>query len=352
MTKRKKFERLLLSSVSNLAMSFADAYIEKNVELRASAGLKVTVIRRQIGDCCKWCRNLAGIYTADQLPDDIYKRHANCRCMVTYKTEKVYTDAWSKKQFETQKAARLEREKELKAEAAEREARQKIERLEYDRKVRESHSKENRQRQRQKMLAKEKEILLEMETSNKRRKKAVQETLIDKKQIDSSQYRRQFNKLGEKPEITRIIYQRTKEILEHRSGTEYEDLIFIDSGSGKIEINKNPNDKLTCEPNEKMKKMLADSKEFNIIAVHNHPYGSPPSMGDIRALIKRKYKYGIIAGHNGHIYKYKAKNTYNSANVKIYIDRLSRQYYNNEEDKEIVKTLEELKKAGVTIEKI
>lgn len=121
-------------------MSFADAYIEKNVELRASEGLKVTVIRRQIGDCCKWCRNLAGIYMADQLPDDIYKRHANC--------------------------------------------------------------------------------------------------------------------------------------------------------------------------------------------------------------------YGIIAGHNGHIYKYKAKNTYNSANVKIYIDRLSRQYYNNEEDKEIVKTLEELKKAGVTIEKI
>lgn len=42
---RKKFERLLLSSVSNLAMSFADAYIEKNVERRASAGLKVTVIR-------------------------------------------------------------------------------------------------------------------------------------------------------------------------------------------------------------------------------------------------------------------------------------------------------------------
>ena len=111
---RKKFERLLLSSVSNLAMSFADAYIEKNVERRASAGLKVTVIRRQVGNCCKWCRNLAGIYTADQLPDDIYKRHANCRCMVTYKTEKVYTDAWSKKQFETQKAARLEREKELK----------------------------------------------------------------------------------------------------------------------------------------------------------------------------------------------------------------------------------------------
>ena len=114
--KRKKFERLLLSSVSNLAMSFADSYIEKNVERRASAGLKATVIRRQLGKCCDWCRNLAGIYTADKLPADIYKRHANCRCMVTYKTEKVYTDAWSKKQFEIQKAARLEREKELKEE--------------------------------------------------------------------------------------------------------------------------------------------------------------------------------------------------------------------------------------------
>ena len=156
--KRKKFERLLLSSVSNLAMSFADSYIEKNVERRASAGLKATVIRRQLGECCEWCRNLAGIYTADKLPADIYKRHANCRCMVTYKTEKVYTDAWSKKQFATEKEARLEREKEIKAEAAKRESEQKELRLEMDRKVRASRSKESIERQRQEMLEKEKKL--------------------------------------------------------------------------------------------------------------------------------------------------------------------------------------------------
>ena len=157
--KREKFERLLLSSVSNLAMSFADSYIEKNVERRASAGLKATVIRRQLGKCCDWCQNLAGIYTADKLPADIYKRHANCRCMVTYKTEKLYTDAWSKKQFATEKEARLEREKEIKAEAAKREAEQKELRLELDRKVRATRNKENVERQRKEMLAKEKEIL-------------------------------------------------------------------------------------------------------------------------------------------------------------------------------------------------
>ena len=181
--KREKFERLLLSSVSNLAMSFADSYIEKNVEHRANAGLKATVIRRQLGECCEWCQNLAGIYTADKLPADIYKRHANCRCMVTYKTEKVYTDAWSKKQFATEKEARLGREKEIKAEAAKREAEQKELRLELDRKVRASRSKESIERQRKEMLAKEKEILEEAARRNEEYKKLAAD---DKAIVDMS----------------------------------------------------------------------------------------------------------------------------------------------------------------------
>ena len=202
--KRKKFERLLLSSVSNLAMSFADSYIEKNVERRASAGLKATVIRRQLGKCCEWCQNLAGIYTADKLPADIYKRHANCRCMVTYKTEKVYTDAWSKKQFATEKEARLEREKEIKAEAAKREAEQKELRLELDRKVRTSRSEENIERQRQEMLEKEKELLKEMELKRSRNFKTVEElrTISESEVLNIKTYSEVQNYFEESYKIT------------------------------------------------------------------------------------------------------------------------------------------------------
>lgn len=109
-----QFKRLLVASVSNVAQSFYDSYVEKNTTLRVKAGVKCFVIRRQVRKCCDWCASLAGIYEKGKEPADVYKRHENCKCMVTFKSEKgTYTDVWSKKKFQTQKEARFAREKEI-----------------------------------------------------------------------------------------------------------------------------------------------------------------------------------------------------------------------------------------------
>ena len=117
MAKKKTFENvisnLLGEPVSNLCHAFYDQYVEANVKFRSRAGMKEVIIRRQLGKCCKWCADLAGIYLADSAPKDIYRRHDNCRCMVTYKDEDGYTDAWSKKTFGTQRDVRRARELEL-----------------------------------------------------------------------------------------------------------------------------------------------------------------------------------------------------------------------------------------------
>jgi len=62
-----------------------------------------------LGGCCEWCQKLAGIYEYGKHPKDIFKRHDNCTCLVTFKDEEGYTDAWSKKKFETQREARIAR---------------------------------------------------------------------------------------------------------------------------------------------------------------------------------------------------------------------------------------------------
>lgn len=115
MAKKKTFENiisnLLGEPVSNLCHAFYDQYVEANVKFRSRAGMKEVIIRRQLGKCCKWCADLAGIYTPENAPDDIYKRHDNCKCMVTYKDEDGYTDVWSKKEYSKQKRAREERAK-------------------------------------------------------------------------------------------------------------------------------------------------------------------------------------------------------------------------------------------------
>lgn len=110
-----KFERFISNSFRNVGQGFYDSYVEANVRFRSKLGMKEVIVRRQLGNCCKWCADLAGIYDANNHPDDIYKRHRNCRCLVTHKTEKGYKDNLvSKTQyFKTQKEVRYERIKQL-----------------------------------------------------------------------------------------------------------------------------------------------------------------------------------------------------------------------------------------------
>lgn len=102
-------ERFISNACCNSCQSFYDHYVEANVRFRSRLGMKAVIIRRQLGHCCDWCASLAGIYDPYNAPDDIYRRHSNCRCMVTYKTQDGYQNVWNKKIYETQREARIEK---------------------------------------------------------------------------------------------------------------------------------------------------------------------------------------------------------------------------------------------------
>ena len=112
-----KFERFISNTFCNIGQSFYDSYVEANVSFRSSLGMKNVIIRRQLGNCCKWCASLSGIYDATNMPDNIreniYRRHSNCRCLVTYKSDKGYQNVWSKKEYKKQRDSRIDRLKEI-----------------------------------------------------------------------------------------------------------------------------------------------------------------------------------------------------------------------------------------------
>lgn len=102
-----KIFAILDRSLTNIGQSFLDNYIEANASFRFKSGMKTVIVRRQLGKCCDWCNSLAGVYDYSDAPSDIYRRHDNCRCMVTFKNEKGnYVDVWSKKEFISQRKAR------------------------------------------------------------------------------------------------------------------------------------------------------------------------------------------------------------------------------------------------------
>ena len=86
----------LLSAFDTFSQSIVDRSIEKNASFHYNSGLKPKIIRRAERNCCAWCRSLAGEYEYPDVPKDVYRRHANCRCRVDYdpangKYQNVYT---------------------------------------------------------------------------------------------------------------------------------------------------------------------------------------------------------------------------------------------------------------------
>lgn len=104
-----KIWEIIKRSLETFSQNIFDEYIEANVAFRTRSGKKTVIIRRELGRCCDWCRSLAGIYDYDNAPREVYMRHDNCRCLVTFKNENGYTDAWSKVEYSSQRDARVAR---------------------------------------------------------------------------------------------------------------------------------------------------------------------------------------------------------------------------------------------------
>lgn len=105
-------QRFLGEPARNLMHAMYDDYVEANVRFRSRAGVRTFIVRRELSKCCEWCHELAGIYWSGDAPDNIYQRHDNCRCVVTFRSEKgKYVDVWSKDEFDSQKDARKARQR-------------------------------------------------------------------------------------------------------------------------------------------------------------------------------------------------------------------------------------------------
>lgn len=85
--------------VVRFTLSVVDDAIKANADFQARAGLRPKITRTVAGSCCDWCAQLAGTYNYGDEPKDVYRRHAHCRCQVTYdpldgRRQNVWTKKW------------------------------------------------------------------------------------------------------------------------------------------------------------------------------------------------------------------------------------------------------------------
>ncbi|HFR3750165.1 hypothetical protein ACTGXK_08055 [Streptococcus suis] len=91
---------LLQEPIVNFTQSIVDDSIKANAEFHAKAGLTTKIVRKESGNCCRWCRSVVGVYDYPNVPKDVWRRHNRCRCTVDYhpgngKKQNAHSKRWS-----------------------------------------------------------------------------------------------------------------------------------------------------------------------------------------------------------------------------------------------------------------
>ena len=147
-------------------------------------------------------------------------------------------------------------------------------------------------------------------------------TLVNKTYIDSGEYRRKFDKATDNPAVNKALYDRAKKALKHRSGTELEDMYWLDSESGEIllavtDSTDESSIKYTDSIKKKIKQALNNSKK--IVAMHTHTKSMPPSIDDFNSCFSHGDMEGFVACIDGKIFRYSAGERVSSSLYELYI---------------------------------
>lgn len=97
--------------IVNLSEHLADDFARENARTRSGAGLKAMVYRIQAPRCCAWCADAAGAgrYEYGDEPEDFWRRHEYCRCIVVHEYNGERTSAWTKQTWKASDSVLRER---------------------------------------------------------------------------------------------------------------------------------------------------------------------------------------------------------------------------------------------------
>lgn len=96
----KEGKWLLEEPIKNFTQSVVDDTIKSNADFQYKSGLTPKIVRKEVGSCCDWCKEVVGVYEYPDVPKDVYRRHQRCKCTVDYlpgngKKQDVHTKKWT-----------------------------------------------------------------------------------------------------------------------------------------------------------------------------------------------------------------------------------------------------------------
>ncbi len=133
----------------------------------------------------------------------------------------------------------------------------------------------------------------------------IEKTKVSWDVIESDVWRENFERISENAAVNNTLRNVAEQMLKHRDGTFYEDMYLINASTGKIEgFNTTCQIKQRVALNDSLERALS-REGVELIAVHNHPFSSVPSLSDLNSIAKRSsQRMGVIICHDGTIFTY------------------------------------------------
>lgn len=183
--------------------------------------------------------------------------------------------------------------------------------------------------------------LEEIEDQRKGRNKA---TSVDMSYINSGEYRRKFDKITYSSKLNRLLYEKAKEMLKHRSGTEHEDMYWFDLDNECVLCHKL--DETNLKEIRHTKAITKKLERCNrVLAMHTHPHSMPPSAEDFNCFVQAGYDRGVILCHDGTVYIYSAEKEVSKELMEFYINANYKEY--NDEKIAQIMALDKFEKIGL-----
>lgn len=127
---------------------------------------------------------------------------------------------------------------------------------------------------------------------------------VDPKVVNTKAYHDKFSGMTGHKAADEAVYRESMRMLEHRNGSDMEDMVLLDARTGKFVTGNLTSTKPGSTGLTKAQYDAAMRHGGNMVIVHNHPNSSRLSYTDILTLYKnQKISATIAVGHNGSVYK-------------------------------------------------
>lgn len=109
-------EKTFIEQIRQASMAVVDDTVKDNVDFMYDAGLEPEIHRTADSGACKWCRDRAGVFKYSEVKGkhmDVFQRHTDCRCLVTFVTPKGSQNVHTKRWYKDDNAAAIAARKEM-----------------------------------------------------------------------------------------------------------------------------------------------------------------------------------------------------------------------------------------------